>query len=369
MVAVTWTVGSGERSWSPPAFDTAPVRMWVLVIVCALALLGATLHVKSLIRERRDPRYALASKVMAVVSVPTSVTLAAWWGWPQGPWLVLPFLGLAARAFLVGGRSMWPGAIGMIVWVADEGADALTAIDAATSKIVTTVTGIGEPHNVHVAPDGARVYAVSGDGAAVVGIDTRTYRVTGSERTGPAPAHVVVTPRRDQVLRHQRRRRHRIVYRTGDLIATRVIQVSGGPHGARPTPDGREIIVANLSARTVEAIDTRTDTRTASIRVGGSPVQVAVSPDSRFAFVSARLGHQHVRRHRLRPRHGGQVRARHAGRRGQTQRDQLHKPGTRGAPAQVSVRLPPAPPASPEHDLPGMTADQQETMRGDEHGH
>lgn len=114
MVAVTWAVGSGERSWSPPAFDTAPVRLWVLVIVCALVLLGATLHVKSLIRERRDPRYARASKVIAVVSVPASVTLAAWWGWPQGAWLVVPFLALAARAFLVGGRSMRPGAIGMI---------------------------------------------------------------------------------------------------------------------------------------------------------------------------------------------------------------------------------------------------------------
>ena len=65
-------------------------------------LLGSTLHVKSLIRERRDPRGARASKVCAVVSVPASFVLAEWWGWPQGAWLIVPFLALAVRAVLVG---------------------------------------------------------------------------------------------------------------------------------------------------------------------------------------------------------------------------------------------------------------------------
>jgi hypothetical protein len=114
MVAVTWAVGSGRRSWSLPAFDTAPQRVWVLMFVCALVLLGSTLHVKSLIRQRSDARYAKASKIFALVSLPASVTLAAWWGLPRGGWLVIPFLALAARAFLVGDRSMRPGAIGVV---------------------------------------------------------------------------------------------------------------------------------------------------------------------------------------------------------------------------------------------------------------
>ena len=86
----------------------------MLVIVCALVLLGATLHVKSLSRERRDPRYARASEVIAVVSVPASVSLAAWWDGRKEPGLARRHVALAARAFLVGGRSMRPGAIGMI---------------------------------------------------------------------------------------------------------------------------------------------------------------------------------------------------------------------------------------------------------------
>ena len=114
MVAVTWSVGAGERSWTPPALGTVPDRVWVLTVVCGLVLVGSTLHVKSLVRERRDPRFARASRVVAVASVPASVALAAWWGWPGGAWLVVPFVVIALRAFLVGRRPLRPGAIGMI---------------------------------------------------------------------------------------------------------------------------------------------------------------------------------------------------------------------------------------------------------------
>ncbi len=114
MVPVTWAVGAGGKSWTPPSFGEVPDDVWILTLVCALVLLGSTLHVKSLIRERRDPRYARASLVVASLSVLTAVVLAVWWEWPSGAWLIAPFAVLAVRAFAVPGRSMRPGAIGMI---------------------------------------------------------------------------------------------------------------------------------------------------------------------------------------------------------------------------------------------------------------
>jgi hypothetical protein len=114
MVAVTWAVGAGTRSWTPPGVDAVPTHVWVLVVVCALVLLGSTLHVKSLIRERRDPRFARASHVFAIACVPASVALGAWWGWPSGAWLVAPFVVLAVRAYAVPRRALRPGAVGMI---------------------------------------------------------------------------------------------------------------------------------------------------------------------------------------------------------------------------------------------------------------
>jgi YVTN family beta-propeller protein len=45
-------------------------------------------------------------------------------------------------------------------------------------------------------------------------------------------------------------------------------------------------VVANLKAETVDLVNARTDTKTASVAVGGPVVQVAVSPDGRHAFAS-----------------------------------------------------------------------------------
>lgn len=114
MVPITWAVATGTQSWAPPPLSSVPSEIWVLTVVCALVLVGSTLHVKSLIRERRDPRYAVASRVVAVGSVAAAAGLAAWWGLPQGWWLVVPFVLLAVRAFVVGRRPLRPGVIGMI---------------------------------------------------------------------------------------------------------------------------------------------------------------------------------------------------------------------------------------------------------------
>ena len=114
MVVVTWSVGAGGRSLTPPQFSTVPDRAWVLMIVCFLVLVGSTLHVKSLVRERRDARFARASRVAAVASIAVSVALAAWWGWPGGAWLVVPFVAAAVRAFIVGRRPLRPGSIGLL---------------------------------------------------------------------------------------------------------------------------------------------------------------------------------------------------------------------------------------------------------------
>ena len=131
MVVVIWAVGSGDRAWAPPSFAQVPARTWIMTAVCALMLSGSTLHVKSLIRERRDARFARASRTLAVVSLPVSVTLGAWWGWPGGVWLVAPFALLAVRAFVVPRLSLRPAAVGMV-----ELAGFLTAVAAAASATV-----------------------------------------------------------------------------------------------------------------------------------------------------------------------------------------------------------------------------------------
>ncbi|HEX5018465.1 MAG TPA: YwiC-like family protein, partial [Actinomycetes bacterium] len=114
VVPVMWAVAVGDQSWTPPSLADVPTDVWVMTIVCALVLIGSTLHVKSLIRERRDARYATASRAFAVACVVASMGLALWWELPAGLWLVLPFLALAVRAFVVGRKPLRPGVLGVI---------------------------------------------------------------------------------------------------------------------------------------------------------------------------------------------------------------------------------------------------------------
>ncbi|MDO8732590.1 MAG: YwiC-like family protein [Actinomycetota bacterium] len=118
MVWIMWAVGAGDRSWAPAILGSAPAHVWILVMLCGLTLLGSTLHVKSLIREKRDPRFSKTSRVVADGSIAIALCLAAWWGLPNGFWLIVPFVAMAARARIVGRRPMRPGAIGIVeLWM------------------------------------------------------------------------------------------------------------------------------------------------------------------------------------------------------------------------------------------------------------
>ncbi len=115
MVPVAWLVGADPATASPAVLVSAvPAQVWVLTGLCALVLVGSTLHVKSLLRERRDPRYAVASRMLAVASVLAGLGLAIAWGLPGGWWLLVPLVALAGRAFVRDWSRARPGQIGIV---------------------------------------------------------------------------------------------------------------------------------------------------------------------------------------------------------------------------------------------------------------
>lgn len=167
------------------------------------------------------------------------------------------------------------------VWVADEGADSLTVINAATDTVAMTLDGITGPHNVQVGSDGT-VYAVSSAGA-VVAIDPTTYRVTATAPAGPSPAHVIEAPG-GKVYVTNSGDGTVSVYRARTLRPAGRITLGGMPHGMRAAAGGSVIVVANTAAGAVDLIDPATDTSSGAITVGASPAQVAVSADGRYAY-------------------------------------------------------------------------------------
>lgn len=198
------------------------------------------------------------------------------------------------------------------VYVADEGANTVSVIDAASfTKIGSIPVGQG-PHNVQVSPDGKWVWvtnngeprkaaekmpaeqmpksehgAMAGAGiGAVWAIDTSTNTVVAKVPVGRHPAHVVVASD------------GRFAYITNggdntvsvvDTAAQRgveVIAVGASPHGLRISPDGKQVWVANLKGGTVSVIDTVSRKQVARIAAGKGPAQVGFTPDGRFSFVS-----------------------------------------------------------------------------------
>lgn len=111
MVPVTAGVAVAG-GWVPPFAAMTRASVLLLTLACAAALVGSTLHVKSLIRERRNPRFARVSRwyaagclvVMAGVVAKTTSSVV----------VVLPFIVLALRALVVRDPQMRPARIGMI---------------------------------------------------------------------------------------------------------------------------------------------------------------------------------------------------------------------------------------------------------------
>ena len=175
------------------------------------------------------------------------------------------------------------GEIAGAVWVANEGSDTLSVIDAATNEVAATLTGVAAPHNVQ-AGNGAAVLATSAAGAVLrIGTD---YHPTWEAAAGEHPAHVIQLPGGD-------------VYATdesGDAVTVltpasteaTTIAVGRGPHGLRASPDARLVLVANRRSGTVSFLDTQRRAVVAEVPVGAEPVQVAFAPGGTHAYVTLR---------------------------------------------------------------------------------
>lgn len=168
------------------------------------------------------------------------------------------------------------------VWVADEGADSISVIDAATNAVRMTLNGIKAPHNIQVGRDGAVVFAVSSAGV-VVAIDPMTYRVTATAPTGAQPAHVIEAPN-GKVYVTNSGDGTVSVYQAPGLSPAGRITLDGMPHGLRPAAGGSVIVVANTMDGALDLIDPATDTYVGAVPVGSSPAQVAVSADGKYAY-------------------------------------------------------------------------------------
>lgn len=206
---------------------------------------------------------------------------------------------------------VWGGTVsaGDKVYIANENADTVSVVDAASFKHLASIRVGRMPHNVQLSPDGKIAWvtnngepdmaavsghsgmkkaehAVMGKPGAVWLIDTGTDAVLTKVTVGTHPAHVALTPdsRFAYVTNGGDNSVTVIDAETKSVAAT--ISVGNFPHGLRFSPDGRQAYVANLKGGTVSVIDVASRKEVSQIPVGKGPAQIGFTPDGLLAFVS-----------------------------------------------------------------------------------
>lgn len=184
---------------------------------------------------------------------------------------------------------------GSRVYVASPGPDTVEVIDTATRAVVDTISMVPEDGVAHIAvsPDGAKVYVTYATSCGFSAIDTATAAREFSQLLGGCTAGVGVSPDSATVY----------VSSPGfDMVgsidasdppfyATTVQVATGGdPSGLAVTPDGSQVYVANWGGNFVAVIDTSTDTVTTTILMTQSlSNEVAFNADGSRAYVTVGL--------------------------------------------------------------------------------
>jgi hypothetical protein len=111
-VPVVAGVATDRTGLVPPGAAMTTASVLVAALVCALTLIGSTLHVRSLIRERNNPAFTRVSRTFAVAC--PAVVLGACGAANRAWWVTIPFVLLAGRACWLHKPSWRPGRLGMV---------------------------------------------------------------------------------------------------------------------------------------------------------------------------------------------------------------------------------------------------------------
>ncbi|MDP9281056.1 MAG: beta-propeller fold lactonase family protein, partial [Chloroflexota bacterium] len=197
-------------------------------------------------------------------------------------------------------RAAAAGAAGRI-YVANQGANSVSAIDPTTNTVMATITVGGEPYAVAATPDGQRVWVSNFAQQTLNIIDTATNTIADGASLSGNPHGIAFSPAGD--LAFVAVSSMPVPPTSGVWIfdttvsppyPMAVVPVGNFPTGVTMRPDGKRLYVANygqIVGNTVSVIDTEPGSGTqntviATITVGTGPFQVAVSPDSRRVYVA-----------------------------------------------------------------------------------
>ncbi len=159
--------------------------------------------------------------------------------------------------------------------------DKIVVVDAATDKIVDTISGVEAVHGLAISPDGGFLIAGSYTERDVkdavvakpVGVSEDEH---AAHHTAPAAGTSIIESVVSTVS----------IIQTADGAITRRIDVPGAVHHVSASPDGRFAVLTHPSEGTISVIDLSSYTVVKKISTGPLTNYAVFSPDSGRVYVS-----------------------------------------------------------------------------------
>jgi YVTN family beta-propeller protein len=185
---------------------------------------------------------------------------------------------------------------GRTVFVSNEDAAKMTAIDIESGKVLAEVPVGGEPEGVKLRPDGRVVYVTCEETSEVYAVDTTSLTVVAKIKVGARPRDIVFTPdsatgfvtdENDGTISVIDTATHTVATAIKLPAPAAADAIPPRPMSAVLSPDARHLYVSNGRARSVAVIDVATRAFLRTIDdVGLRPWGIEVSPDGATLFTA-----------------------------------------------------------------------------------
>jgi YVTN family beta-propeller protein len=180
-----------------------------------------------------------------------------------------------------------------LLYVTTELDQAITVIDPATMKIVSTVpTGQPESHMLAISHDGTRGYTANVGPGSVSVLDLVARKTIAVIPVATHVQRISISPDGRWVFTSDTEKPRLAVIDVATNKIHRWIEMPGTGYGTASTPDGKWLLVAMPDAKGVAVIDLATLRVVKTIHVPASPQEVLVRPDGHVAYISCDASHQ-----------------------------------------------------------------------------
>ena len=165
----------------------------------------------------------------------------------------------------------------------------VTVIDVARGAVARTlaIDGFQRPHGMAFLPGDTLVAVTAEASQAVLVVDVRDGRVADTLATKGRGSHMLaLTAAGDRLFTGNIGDATVSAIDVGGGDSTRVMPVGRAPEGIAVTPDGRSVWVGSNRDSTVMVVDARSGVATDTLRGFGLPYRIVISPDGQVAVIS-----------------------------------------------------------------------------------